>query len=511
MNDTTPATKDNPLPLAMRRAKRWLLWKSIANGDKKPRKVPHYADGGRRSGKLDTPADAARLVTYAQAVKAMRGGAYTGLGFALGGGWQGLDLDGCRDASTGFIAPWAEEIISQTETYAEISPSETGIHLIGKGDESLRALGSNKSGVEFYNAGRYFTVTGVPIGGKRRADLVTLAPVYDLAAKRWQQFAPVAPADAPSARRPSTTTSPLTWFDAKHQLKKHLPTLDFDDRDQWLEAGMAIHKESDGSEEGYQLWCEWSKLSDKYDETDQWRTWQSFKRSENGVGVGTIIHKARAVKEALRGESQGDAPTGDWMKYAVDTMTRPYQGVPTLPDPDFFVEGLILSKLAGSLVAQGGTGKTGLMMSLGVATALGRPWMGMAVKQGSFVLLSLDDPQDDLDYAMARMVEDMELTAAECAAVYGHLKCVSLRGVDDVIAFAEVLSGGNAVRTEFADDLVKLLSSVPDLRCVALDTLRQFAGGSANDDRVMTLATKSVTSIADRLGCSRTTVGKSIR
>ncbi|MCK7581547.1 MAG: hypothetical protein MZV65_41920 [Chromatiales bacterium] len=38
----------------MRHARRWLVWKSIANGEKKPRKVPFYANGSPRNGTLDT-------------------------------------------------------------------------------------------------------------------------------------------------------------------------------------------------------------------------------------------------------------------------------------------------------------------------------------------------------------------------------------------------------------------------------------------------------------------------
>lgn len=38
------------IPDRMKAAQRWLVWRSIANGAKKPRKVPHYCDGTTRSG-----------------------------------------------------------------------------------------------------------------------------------------------------------------------------------------------------------------------------------------------------------------------------------------------------------------------------------------------------------------------------------------------------------------------------------------------------------------------------
>lgn len=49
-----------------------------------------------------------------------------------------------------------------------------------------------------------------------------------------------------------------------------------DDRDGWLNAGMALHHEFRGGEDGFKLWDEWSKGSDKYDGKDQKRVWKSF-------------------------------------------------------------------------------------------------------------------------------------------------------------------------------------------------------------------------------------------
>jgi len=56
-----------------------------------------------------------------------------------------------------------------------------------------------------------------------------------------------------------------------------LPDEDWcDDRDGWLQAGMALHHEFRGSEEGFALWCQWASGSEKYDKKDQARVWKSF-------------------------------------------------------------------------------------------------------------------------------------------------------------------------------------------------------------------------------------------
>ena|SRR3990167_5540747 len=78
--------------------RRWLLWKSESQGNSKPRKIPYYANGTKRNGKLDSPDDLAQLVSFEEAQAALSKGNYTGLGFALGADhhgdyWQGIDFD----------------------------------------------------------------------------------------------------------------------------------------------------------------------------------------------------------------------------------------------------------------------------------------------------------------------------------------------------------------------------------------------------------------------------------
>lgn len=75
----------------------------------------------------------------------------------------GVDLDKCRDPETGDVEPWALEYVEQLDSYAEVSPSGTGVHIICKGNAPG---GKNrKGGVEVYDRGRFFTVTGQRVPG----------------------------------------------------------------------------------------------------------------------------------------------------------------------------------------------------------------------------------------------------------------------------------------------------------------------------------------------------------
>ena len=89
-----------------------------------------------------------------------------GLGFVLTGGDTvlGIDLDDCRDPETGELAGWASRVLASVDSYAEASPSGTGVHVLAHAnlpDGGNRADVDDAEGhLELYDDARYFTVTG---------------------------------------------------------------------------------------------------------------------------------------------------------------------------------------------------------------------------------------------------------------------------------------------------------------------------------------------------------------
>ncbi len=62
------------------------------------------------------------------------------------------------------------------------------------------------------------------------------------------------------------------------------------DYELWIRIGMAIHHTLSG--DGFEIWDDWSKKSDKYDNTFMMTKWHSFGKSSVVAGLGTIIHFA---------------------------------------------------------------------------------------------------------------------------------------------------------------------------------------------------------------------------
>lgn len=102
--------------------------------------------------------------TYAEALEAVQRFGFDGVGFEFAGGYMGIDLDNVIGAG-GELTGTAAEIVQTMDSYTEYSPSGKGLHIIcrcqGAGPIGKR---NDKIGLEMYNGGRFFTVTGRPYG-----------------------------------------------------------------------------------------------------------------------------------------------------------------------------------------------------------------------------------------------------------------------------------------------------------------------------------------------------------
>jgi putative DNA primase/helicase len=150
--------------LDIRDLRQWLCWR-VEERDGKPTKVPYSPATGKRADSTlpDTWSG------YQEAVRACKDEGYGGIGFVFTpeDGLCGVDLDKCLDPKTGEIEPWAWTIIEELDSYTEVSPSGTGVHILVRG---ALPKGRNRKGrFEAYDRSRYFTVTGKHAADHREA------------------------------------------------------------------------------------------------------------------------------------------------------------------------------------------------------------------------------------------------------------------------------------------------------------------------------------------------------
>ena len=209
----------------------WIAWERVkvlnddgtvklnVDGTPKISKKPRTASGTHKRCHEDCTGDGGSTGTNDTYIKTWRtyaevrtaidrrpGLAGMGFVFPLEGGMVGVDLDHVIDAD-GVMSPEADAIIEELGSYAEWSPSGTGIHILCLG--ALPEGGRKRGNVEMYATGRYFTFTGR--GYSRFGDLPIRDATAELAAIHAREF----DAPSPQGRLPTVASDDVAPFDAE--------------------------------------------------------------------------------------------------------------------------------------------------------------------------------------------------------------------------------------------------------------------------------------------------------
>ncbi|HEX2242025.1 MAG TPA: hypothetical protein VHK27_01965 [Gammaproteobacteria bacterium] len=162
------------IPAELRQFNQWIVWRIEPDEDGKPTKVPYSVSGHKAS-----VTNNAHWSSFDQAVKtSLNGGNYNGIGFVLteADPFTFIDLDDPfatnpngtpKHKQPDKIVESQIRIYNEFASYAERSPSGSGLHIIVKGKVPS---GRRRNAVEVYSNERYMTVTG---------DVYRNAPIVD--------------------------------------------------------------------------------------------------------------------------------------------------------------------------------------------------------------------------------------------------------------------------------------------------------------------------------------------
>ena len=418
---TTIAPQHSTLraPAQLRALPGWLMWRAEQlPGEDKPRKIPYYADGGKRHGLHGSPEDRAKLVTFAAACAAAARRGATGVGLALLPDWgvTALDFDKC----VGPDGQLPDDVASIVHgTYAEYSPSGEGVRAFVRGN-----LGNRKSpakgnpfGFETFSTNGFVTFTGnvLPVVEVLGLEDV-LSPVGDdLVALCDARFGAHGPAEDPDERDFMAGREPRLGL-SPERMEELLRALDPDmGRDEWVRVGMALHHETEGDDTGFALWDDWSALGGKYPGEEGLRQqWDSFTRREGSgrrqTTMASVIKMAREAAEASRSQAAGPDELRDVAARAADdaaALPRP-EGVAT---PEGFsgkypvvgayaltqrepgawlVKGVLPQADLVVLYGASGSGKTFVAIDLAAAIARGVNWREQRTVKGRVVIIAAE-------------------------------------------------------------------------------------------------------------------------
>lgn len=151
------------IPDFMKAERRWVGFKLFnKSGQEKPAKIPINPHNGASASSTDPNTHG----TFEEALAAMLKYGLNGIGFVLGNGWMGIDID--HAIEDGVIKPAARKIDEAFSfAYSEKSISGTGLHyyFIGSKGEytqfcKIADFDNHGSDLEIYDEGRYFVVSG---------------------------------------------------------------------------------------------------------------------------------------------------------------------------------------------------------------------------------------------------------------------------------------------------------------------------------------------------------------
>ncbi len=140
------------IPIEMKECPVWICWRKENRNNGRIAKIPMNPFDGRY-GDVTNPA---KWTTFEKALNACNKYNMDGIGFVFSKeyGFVGVDIDHCIDED-GILSDFAKEIIEELDSYTELSPSGTGIHIyyFGKLPEGKRR--DSKLGIEMYFADTY--------------------------------------------------------------------------------------------------------------------------------------------------------------------------------------------------------------------------------------------------------------------------------------------------------------------------------------------------------------------
>ena len=461
------------------------------------------------------------------AERALAGGQLDGIGYVLRDDTQHvyLDLDDCRDPETGELAEWASELVEACNSYTEITPSGRGIRIIGTHGGFLHApihtpykLPGGGKGEVFFRAARYVTVTGIHLPGAATAMSDISGPVLDLLAKAGRQTA-IKTHEGPAKTREEAHAPLQDVVAALAAITNQ--DVEYDD---WVRVGLATYAATAGAGEGLEAFQRWSCKSQKHQDHECLRVWESFHKSPpRKIGFGSLYYLARAsspffVAPTWRGQAVREtSTTPGWPKSDPDEWhsqspqhdheTGEVNELPATPFKADLLAGLaprqwiyghyLIERFLSVLGAPGGTGKSAYGLGVALSIALNRPLLDEPVhKPGPVWIYNLEDPQDETLRRVWAACIQHQIDPAE---LEGKLYLDS--GRDRPLVVAERSQDGEILCLPIVDALVEELKA-RKIRMLVVDPFVKSHRLEENRNEQVDFAASLWNRVADEAKCA---------
>lgn len=436
-------------------------------------KIPHNPGTGYRA----SVTDPATWGTFEDACSAANTGSFSGIGFVFteSDPFVGVDFDHC--ITDGQLNPWVKQQLGKLESYTELSPSGTGLHVICRGKLPGKAVKTSQA--EIYDRSRYFTFTGNTYGVPR-----SVSAAESGLSELYKELSPKKEDPKTEHARPQRTPVQLTDL----ELIEKASSAHNGERFKALYSGDLREYAGDHSRADMAL----SNLLAYWTNGDIDRMDRLFRQSglmrdkwdrrQSGSTYGMI-----QLEKAVADMQQGYDPEQYRLQQTLQAFSdepRPANGglavinaadlaAKYLPPVRFFVEGLLPQGLA-LLSAPPKYGKSWFVLDLCLAVARGIPFLDRETYSCGCLYLALEDSENRLKSRMLTLLPGYEIP----------------RNFSFCLAAPDLANG-------LIDQLESFLQANPDTGMIVIDTLQKVRGPSSRsegaykyDYREMTLIKK---------------------
>jgi hypothetical protein len=372
-----PVTLEN-VPAELKDLRSWVLWK-MEDRNGQNTKVPYQTNGCKAS-----VSDAGTWATYAEVVNHLNDKVasveraldavsdYAGVGMVVTPDLIFIDLDSCVDPN-GSLAPWAAQIVEECDSYSELSPSRSGVHIWVHG--VLPPTGRRNGNLEMYDKSRFSTMTGWQLPGTSNTiSVCDLASLHDHMMSGEFNFS-----------KPDS---------------KKVPTISAADKIKFLRAGDWKSCGYPSRSEGDEALCRYlSRDLHTAEEIDRAFRQTALMRPKWDRAVGDSTYGAITIAKILATpekktvvsvvtESSPSPASKSIMTFDTIPDPRGLSSAPTRALVDGFLPIGQLIIIAGEY----GTGKTWFGMMLGNAVSRGERFLGRETVQQKVVYLDRENP-----------------------------------------------------------------------------------------------------------------------
>ena len=374
-----------------------------------------------------------------------------------------------------------------------------------RGDTGLRKRVSkrfkNLGHVDFLGAGEYFVAYGIHPDTKRpyswpeksivEIPAAKLPVLGDTVDSVFQKFNDVAVMMGYAEEEERTSVISHTEYDPDDPLFAKVPigidirklnailaTIDPDcGREQWRNVGFAIHHETSGSADGFELWDSWSARGAKYRDGETAYQWSSFGRYR-----GEPITAAYLLKLGVKNGVADVADVADDFFHSANWSSSRFSDTPA--PIEMIIEKMLPRGIVSMIFSAGGAGKSTLMLYLAIRITLAETYprlvfMASAITGGTVVILTAEDPDIILNQRYIGIIRGIAAEISEDTSVVRAIVDEKLRIVS---TFGQPLSlfGLKNEKIRPTPSFRHFLSYLEELRGISLviiDTKTRFSPG----------------------------------